>query len=149
MQIAIRFGLLITAGVAAWILIAHTLVPNPCSSIHTVGAPGFFNLLEISFIFIGLTAQKREQEGRLDFKAGLKTGMGIALVYGLSSCLFFLAFLWVTGVHAMCAEAALTTRAFWQVAIISFVGLFLGAILLGLLYSTIVAFVLATRRKTS
>ena len=149
LQIALKYGLLIAGGVAAWVLIAHTLVPNPCAPIHVVGAPAFFNFLEIALIYVGMGARKRENGGELQFKAGLKTGLAIAFVYGIGASLFFLAFLTLTGAQVMCAEAGVASRPSWQVALVNFLGLFLGAIFLGLIYSTVVAFVLATRRKKS
>ena len=148
MRIALKYGLLITAGVIAWVVIAHLLVPNPCSPVHFVGPITFFNLLEISGIYVGMGARKRDSAGKMQFKDLLKTGMGIAFVYGLSSCLFFLIFITILGPQAMCPQPGVT-RPFWQVAAFAFVGQLVGAVFLGLLYSTIIAFVLAPRRRAA
>ena len=147
MKIAVKYGALITLGIIAWVVIAHLLVPNPCSSVHVIGPIVFFNLLEIIGVYVGMGARKRESLGELSFKDGLKTGMGIALAYGVSSCIFFLLFITVVGRKAMCPQPGLENFAFWQIAAFAFVGQFLGAIFLGVIYSTISAFVLATRRK--
>src|SRR5450432_3687424 len=93
LKTSLKYGLLITLGVIAWVVFAHLLVPNPCSPIHIIGPIVVFNLSEISAIYLGMLASKREMAGRLQFKAGLKTGMGITFVYGIASCLFFLIFI--------------------------------------------------------
>ena len=149
LKIALKYGLLITAGIIAWVVIAHLLVPNPCSPVHFLGPIVFFNLMEISGIYVGMGARKRESEGQLQFKAGLKAGMGIALVYGIGSCLFFLIFITVLGSKTMCVEPRAVVLPFWEVAAFAFASQFLGAVFLGLLYTTIIAFVLATRRRVA
>jgi hypothetical protein len=143
---AIRYGLLITLGVVIWVIAAHLLVPNPCSPVHELGPLVCFNLLEIFGIYLGMGATKR-QTGQLFFKEGLKTGMGIATVYGLGSCVFFLGFLLVLGSGAMCPKPGMERFSFWQMAALAFAAQFLFAIFLGLIYSTIIAFLLATRRS--
>ena len=149
MKLALKYGLLITAGLIVWVVIVHLLVPNPCSPVHFLGPIILFYLLEISGIYVGMGARKRESAGQMQFKDGLKTGMRIAFVYGLSSCLFFLIFITILGPQAMCPQAGVATPPFWQVAAVAFVGQFVGAVFLGLLYSTIIAFVLATRRRVA
>lgn len=128
-------------------LIAHLLVPNPCSSVHVLGPIVFFNLLEIAGIYVGMGARKRESDGELPFKIGLKTGMAITLAYGITSCVFFLIFIAVVGSKAMCPQPGMEHLAFWQIAALAFVGQFVGAVFLGLIYSTIIGFFLASRRR--
>ena len=146
MKIALKYGLLITLAVIVWVVTAHLLVPNPCSRFHVVGPIVFFNLLEAGGIYFGISARKREAEDQLPFKAGLKTGVGIAFVYGIGSCLFFLAVISVVGSRMMCVEPGVAALTFWQTAALAFLGQFGGALVLGLIYSTIVAFFLAARR---
>ena len=43
MKIPLKYGLLITLGLILWVVIAHTLVPNPNSQVHQLGATIFFN----------------------------------------------------------------------------------------------------------
>ena len=147
MKLALKYGLLITAGVIAWVVTAHLLVPNPCSPVHVVGPIVFFNLLEAGGIYFGISDKKKNTAGQLQFKAGLKTGIGIAFVYGICSCLFFLAMIAVLGSTAMCAEAGAAALPFWKLAGFAFAGQLGGAVLCGLIYSTIIAFVLARRRE--
>ena len=41
MKIPIKYGLIATVGVAAWVLIMHSLITDPKSAVHTLGAPIF------------------------------------------------------------------------------------------------------------
>ncbi len=51
----------------------------------------------------------------------------------------------VMGPKLLMSEAAPQTSALWQVAVMAYAGLFLGALLFGLIYSTLIAFFLARR----
>jgi hypothetical protein len=145
LKIALKYGLLITAGIIAWVVIAHLLVPDPCASIHRTGPIVFFNLLEAGGIYFGVRDHNRLHRGQKQFKPGLKTGMGIAAIYGLGSCVFFLVMVVMLGSKVMCAPADLPLS-FWQLAVIAFVGQFGGALVGGLIYSTIISFLLARNR---
>lgn len=138
---------MITAGVIAWVVAAHLLVPNPCSPIHVVGPIVFFNLLEAGGIYFGIRDKMSGDAGRLKFKAGLKAGVGIAFVYGISSCLFFLVVIAVSGSKLMCPEPGAAALPFWKVAGFAFAGQLGGAVVCGLIYSTIISFVLARRQE--
>ena len=145
MKIALKFGLMITLGVIAWTVITHLLLPDPRSPVHTLGAGVFFNLLHLAGIYLAISTAKREAAGDLIFKDGLKLGMGTALVFALSSSLFFLAAIAVVGTKLMASEPGAETMPLWQVALGAFAGLFVGTLLFGLIYSTVVSFFLARR----
>src|SRR6266850_5168324 len=143
MKIALKYGLLITLGIMAWVVFAHLLVPDPTSKVF--GAGIFSNLMEICGIFLGISAKGRESGGRPTFKDGLKTGVSIAFVYALSTALFFLVALVLIGSRLMAAEPGAQTRPLWQTAAAAFAGLFTGALLFGLVYSTVISFFLAKK----
>lgn len=145
MKIAIKYGLLITLGTVAWVVVTHLLVPDPTSKVHSFGAGIFFNLMEICGIFLGINAKGRESGGRPTFKDGLKTGVSIAFVYALSAALFFLVALVLIGSRLMAAEPGAQTRPLWQTAAAAFAGLFTSALLFGLVYSTVISFFLAKK----
>jgi Ca2+/H+ antiporter len=147
MRIALKYGLLITVGVIGWIVIAHWLVPNPQSAVHSLGAPVFFNFVEIVGIYCGINARRNASAGELSFKNGIKTGVGIAFVYAVSSCLFFLIEILVVGTKMLKGEQGAVVKPMWQVAVGAFAGLFIFAIFLGLIYSTLVSFILVRQRK--
>jgi hypothetical protein len=146
MRIALKFGLLITFGVIVWVVIAHLLVPDPRSQIHNLGAGIFFNLLEITGIFLAINTNRNKRGGDLNFKSGMRTGILTALVYAVSSGLFFLLAIYVVGSKLMASEPGTETMPGWQVALGAFVGLSLGALIFGLLYSAIISFFLAKRQ---
>ena len=149
MKIALKYGLLITLGVIAWVVVAHLLVPDPTSKVHSFGAGIFFNLLEIAGIYLGINAKERESGGPPTFKEALKTGVSIAFVYALSAALFFLGLLLFLGPKMMAAEPGARTQPLWQVAAAAFLGLFVGSLLFGLVYSTVISFILAKRQSSS
>jgi hypothetical protein len=145
MKIPIKFGLLITFGVMAWVLIAHSLVTNPQSLVHTLAGPVFFNILQFIMIFLGLKALERENVDKLTFKEGLKTGAAISFVYALTISLFFVGVLEVVGTKWLASEPGMANMPVARVAAQAFVGLFLGSIILGLIYSTVISFFLSKR----
>ena len=147
MKIALKYGLLITLGVIAWVVFAHLLVPDPRSQVHNLGAGIFFNLLEIAGIYLAIKTTKNESGNQLSFKSGVKTGMATALVYAVTSCLFFLVAILTVGPKLMASEPGAETMPVWQVALGAFVGLGGFALLFGLIYSTLISFFLAKRQQ--
>ena len=149
MKTPLKFGLLITLGVIAWVVIAHLLVPDPRSPVHNLGAGIFFNLLEIAGIFLAINTTKNESSNQLSFKSGVKTGIATALVYAITSCLFFLAAILTVGPKLMASEPGAENMPAWQVAVGAFIGLGGFALLFGLIYSTIISFFLAKRQSAN
>ena len=143
MRIPIKYGLIITAVVVAWIVIVRLMLKvGPDSTAHVIG-PLLFNLAAIVAIFLGMRAKKKEQNGQLGFKQGLKVGMAISLVYAVSSCLFFFIQFLIAGPGLLMSEAGPVAGPLWQVAAFAYAGLFFGSLFFGLIYSTIIAFFLA------
>jgi len=149
MGIPIKYGLTITAGVAVWIIVAHRLVPNPQSKIHSLGAIVFFNLLQFGATYFGIRARERVTGQKPIFKEALKVGVSISFVYAISSSLFFLAVVLFFGTSLMGGEPGAGTLPQWLVLVQAFTGLFLGSMLFGLVYSTLISFVLAKRLSES
>jgi hypothetical protein len=145
MKIPLKFGLLIALGVMAWVIVAHTLFPNPQSKVHSLGAVTFFNLLHFSMIYLGIKALERQSGDRPTFKRGLKAGVAISLVYAVSAALFFVAVLVFVGPKWMEGEAANPELPVAMVALRAFAGLVIGTMVFGLVYSTLIAFMLAKR----
>jgi hypothetical protein len=146
MKIPIKYGLLITVGVVAWLIVAHLLVPDPASLVHSLGAGIFFNLLEIVGIGLGIKAKQAERGGTLSFKSGVKTGVAIALVYAIATSLFFLGQISLMGTEMMAHQQA-PGQPMWQVLLGAFAGLIIGALLLGLVYATIISFIVVKSQK--
>lgn len=148
MKIALKYGLLITLGVIAWVVIAHLLVPDPRSQVHNLGAGIFFNLLEIAGIYLAIKTNKNESGGDFNFKTGVKTGIATAFVYAVTSCLFFVVAILTVGSKLMASEPGAENLPSWKVALGAFVGLGLGALIFGLVYSTVISFFLAKRQQS-
>src|SRR3982751_5983155 len=108
MKIPIKFGLLITLGVMAWVLIVHSVITNPQSLVH-------------------------------------RLGVSISFVYALTVSLFFAGVLAVVGTKWLASEPGIANMPTSRVAAQAFIGLFLGSLLFGLIYSTVISFFLAKR----
>jgi uncharacterized protein DUF4199 len=147
MKIALKYGLLITAVVVAWVLIVRFLMGIGADSKANVIAPILFNLAAIVAIYLGMTARKKELRGELSFKEGVKTGMMISLIYATSACLFFIIEFLVAGPKLLLSDAGPQAGPIWQVVAIAYSGLFFGSILFGLIYSTIISFFIARRNQ--
>ena len=147
MKIPVKYGLLITLGVMIWVLVARSMVSNPQSLVHTLGSPIVFNILEFVMIYLGLKELEREKGERPTFKQGVKTGVAISFVYALSAALFFVGVLAVIGTKWLASEPGIEGTPTSRVAAQAFIGLFLGALLFGLIYSTVISFFLAKRQS--
>jgi hypothetical protein len=146
MKIPLKYGLAITVVVVAWIAIVRHLMGVPSDSKANVVAPILFNVAQIVAIFLGMIRRKNEAGGELGFKDGLKTGVGISIVYAASACLFFVIEYLVAGPKLLLAEAGASDRPLWQTAAMAYAGLFFGSLIFGVIYSTVISFFLAKRK---
>ena len=144
-KIALKYGLLITAVVVAWIVIVRLLLGVGADAKANIIAPILFNLTALLAIFFGVKERKKKLGGSISFKDGVKTGMAIALVYASTACLFFLIEFVVAGPKLLLSEAGPQAVPLWQTAVMAYAGLFFGSLIFGLIYSTLVAFFLARR----
>ena len=147
MKIPLKYGLIATLGVAAWVLVAHSLVSDPNSAVHKLGAPIFFNIFHFAVIYLGLKALEREKGDRITFKEGLKTGVGISLIYAFTISLFFVGVMAVVGTKWLMSEPTAVEAPMSRVMTGAFIGLFIGALVFGLIYSTLISFFIAKRRS--
>jgi uncharacterized membrane protein len=147
MKIPIKYGLLTALGLIVWVLLAHTLIANPQSPVHTLLGPIFFNVLHFVMIFLGIKALERERGDRLTFKEALKTGVLIAFVFALTASLFFVCVIFLAGDKWLAVEPGAATTPTRVLMIRAFAGLFLGTLIFGLLYSTVISFFVAKRRS--
>jgi len=145
MKIALKYGLLITFVVVLWIVIVRLWLGMGAGPQGQIISGLLFNATAILAIFLGMRERKQALGGALTFKDGLKTGMGISLVYAVSACLFFMIEFLVAGPKLLLSESGPQTGPLWQVAAMAYAGLFLGSLLFGLIYSTLIAFFLARR----
>jgi hypothetical protein len=147
MKIPLKYGLLTTVGVMVWVLVARSTVANPQSLVHTLGSPIVFNVLEFVMIYLGLKALEHEKGERPRFKEGVKTGVAISFVYALTAALFFVVVVAVIGTKWLASEPGAANAPVSRIAVQAFLGLFLGAMLFGLIYSAVISFFLAKRQS--
>jgi len=146
MRIAFKYGLLITAVVVVWIVVVRLLIGVGADSRANIIAPILFNIAAIVAILLGMKARKRELNGELRFKEGLKVGMAISLAYAISACLFFMIQYLIFGPGLLMSEAGPAPGPMWRIAAFAYAGLFFGSMFFGLIYSTVIAFILAKRQ---
>ena len=147
MRIPLKYGLLTALGLIAWVLATHALISNPQSFVLTLGGPIFFNVLHFVMIFLGLKAFEREKGEKPLFKEALKTGISIAFVFALTASLFFVCVVLVVGTRWLGGEPGAATTPAWILMAQAFAGLFLGTMIFGLIYSTVIAFFIARRQS--
>ncbi len=147
MKIALKYGLPVTVVVIAWVVIVRFLMGVGGESRVNLLAPIIFNVAQICAIFLGTIRRKDESGGDLSFKDGIKTGVGISFVYAATSCLFFVIEYLVAGPKLLLSEAGAHDRPLWQIAAMAYAGLFVGSLIFGLIYSTLISFFLAKRRE--
>jgi uncharacterized membrane protein len=147
LSIPIKYGLVIAFAVMAWVLISHQLVTNTQSLVHTLIGPIFVNIVQFTMIYLGLKAKEREYGDKQTFKKNLKTGVAISFVYGLAASLFFVVVVAFVGTRWMPGDPALTGRSTSVVLAQAFAYLFIAALFLGLIYSTVISFFLAKRQS--
>jgi len=148
-KLALKYGLIITVAAMAWVVLAHLLVSNPQSLVHSLGAPVFFNIVQFVCIFLGVSEFGRQLGERATFKQSLKLGVWISFVYALGASLFFVGVLVVVGAKWLSGEQGAQQIPIGLLAVQAFTGLFLGTMLFGLVYSTLIAFFMAKRLPRS
>ena len=147
MKIPVKYGLLTALGLIVWVLVTHSLIANPESAVLKFGTPAFFNILHFVMIFLGIKALERERGHKLAFKEALKTGVAIAAVFATTATLFFVCVVLAIGTRWMGAEPGAATTPKWILMMQAFAGIFIGTIVLGLIYSTVIAFFVARRQS--
>lgn len=148
MKIPLKYGLFAALGLIVWVLAARTFFPNPNSVVHMPGTPIFFNILHFAMIFLGLKQLEREKLDKPSFKEAIQTGVSIAFVFALTASLFFVVVVLVVGTAWLASEPGATaTIPKRELLVQAFAGLFLGTLIFGLFYSTVIAFFVAKRRS--
>jgi hypothetical protein len=145
MRLAVKYGGITAAGVAIWVLADHFLL-------H-IGRPGSktafltalpLNLLQLALIFVGTRASRTLNQGRLTLGEGIRCGMAISLAYAVFASAFFVAFYIIVGRKVFVNEpgALSDDRPEMYVLLGALAGLFLSAMIGGLIYSTVISYVL-------
>ena len=147
MKIPIRYGLLTAFVFIAWVVITHSLF-SPQSLLFRFTGP-LSAILHFVMTYLGLKALEREKGEPPRFKEALKTGVLIALVYGLTASVFFAVAFFGFRVDWMASEPMAETTPESLRLVLAFAGMLVGAVLLGLVYSAVIAFFIAKRQSES
>jgi len=147
MKIPLKYGLLTALGLIIWVLATHSLLTNQQSPLITLGGPIFFNVLHFAMIYLGIRALEREKGESLPFKEAVKTGISIAFVYAVAATLFFVCVVLAVGTKWMGGEPGAGTAPARTLMLQAFAGIFIGTIILGVIYSTVIAFFVARRQS--
>src|SRR5215470_10897786 len=137
MRAALKYGLLITAGVAAWVLLKHfALKPSVPPWMDAL----VFNAFELAGLALGIR-DKRIRQGNLTFGEGVKRGLSITVVYALGACLFFAILYGVVGPELLrqAQEPGFGGRSNSAILAGAFGGLLVGALLSGLVFSLLLS----------
>jgi hypothetical protein len=147
MRIAIKYGGFIAVGVAIWVLADHLVlhISRPESKANLL-TPLVFNLLQFSLLFAGIRAKRLASGGKLTLGQGIMSGLAISLAYFVLASAFFLVAYLVAGSKLLENESPVSgvDQPARYLLLSRFAGLFFGAVVLGLLYSTVISFALRT-----
>ena len=134
MKIALKYGIGITLVIAAWVTLKNFVL-------HLEGTPaqfidaGVFNLSAIVGLVLGIREKRAANGGSMSFGDGFKTGVLIAIVYALLTCLYFAILIAIAGPRLM-QQAGHTSY------VSAFAGLGIGLALVGAVFAAIIALVL-------
>lgn len=136
MRAALKYGLLITAGVAAWVMLKHFALKH---SVPPWMDALVFNAFELVGLALGIR-DKRIRQGSLTFGEGVKTGLSITVVYALGACLFFAILYGVVGPELLRqAQEPFGGPSNSAILAGAFGGLLVGALLSGLVFSLLLS----------
>jgi hypothetical protein len=134
MKIALKYGLAVTLIIAAWVALKHFVLHIEGQSAQLADL-AVFNLSAIVALMMGIKEKRLANGDRLTFMQGLGTGVSIALTYAILTCLYFALLLKLVGPKLMQQEGETSMTA-------AFVGLGIGLLVFGTIFSALIALVL-------
>jgi hypothetical protein len=137
MKLALKYGILVTLVIAAWVALKHFVLHlEPRTAQFADGA--VFNLAAITGLALGIREKRRMNSGTLTYGDGLVTGIKIAVTYAILTSGYFALLLATVGPKMMQQEAETSmVKAFLGVSIVF--------ALFGTVFSAIIALVLRRR----
>ncbi len=137
MKLALKYGVLVTVVIAAWVALKHFalhLESQPAQIADVV----IFNLAAITGLALGIRAKRTMNGGTLTFSDGLITGIKIAVTYAILTSAYFAILLATVGSKMMQQEGETSPgKAFLGVSIVFF--------LFGAFFSVVIALILRKR----
>ena len=134
MKIALKYGVAVTLAIAAWVALKHFVLhlEGPSAQLADMFV---FNFAAIFGLVLGIREKRAANGGSLSFGDGFKTGVLIAIAYALLICLYFAFLILLTGPRIM-QQAGHTSY------VTAFAGLAIGLVLLGAVFSVVIAVIL-------
>jgi hypothetical protein len=134
MKLALKYGIGVTLVIAAWVAWKHFVLHLESHSAQLADI-AVFNFAAIAGLVLGIKSRRTANGGMLTFGEGWKTGMSIAVTYGLLTSLYFVFLLAVVGPKLMQQEGETSY-------VKAFAGVSISFAVFGAIFSAIVALIL-------
>ena len=134
MRLALKYGILVTLVIAAWVALKHFVLhleSRPAQVADVV----IFNLTAIVGLALGIREKRTINGGTLTFGDGLITGIKIALTYAILTSAYFALLLIIVGPKMMQQEGETSV-------VKAFAGISIGFVLFGAVFAAIIALIL-------
>ena len=134
MKLALKYGILVTLVIAAWVALKH-FVLHLESQPAQIADVAIFNLTAITGLALGIREKRMRNGGTLTFGDGLVNGTKIAVTYAILTSAYFAVLLATVGPKMMQQEG--------ETGVVkAFLGVSIGFALFGAVFSAIIALVL-------
>src|SRR5437660_12636789 len=137
MKITLKYGIAVTAIIAAWLALKHFVLHFEGASAQ-VADLFVFNFAAIVGLVLGIKAKRTANGGSLTFSDGWKTGISIAVTYAILTSLYFLFLLATVGPKMMQQEGETSY-------VKAFLGVSVGFVVFGVVFAAIIALILRSR----
>ena len=137
MKLALKYGILVTLLIAAWVAVKHFGLHLESQAAQLADL-AIFNLTAITGLALGIREKRKRNGGTLTFGDGLTTGIKTAVTYAILTSAYFALLLVMVGPKLMQQEGETSV-------VKAFLGVSIGFALFGIFFSAILALVLRKR----
>jgi hypothetical protein len=134
MKIALKYGIVVTIIIAAWVALKHFVLHLEGSQAQFTDLV-VFNLTAIMALGFGIRERRTANGNRLTFLQGLATGVSIAVTYAILTSLYFAILLSIVGPKLMQQEGETSV-------VKAFVGVSIGFALFGTIFAALLSLVM-------
>jgi hypothetical protein len=134
MKIIFKYGVAVTAVIAAWVALKHFVLhlEGPSAQFADIA---IFNFSAIVGLMMGIKEKRQVNGNKLTFGDGFLTGLGIAITYAILTSLYFVLLLALVGPKLMQPEGETNY-------VTAFLGVSVGFAIFGAVFSAIIALVM-------
>jgi hypothetical protein len=137
MKLALKYGILVTLVIAAWVALKHFGLHLESQTAQFADV-AIFNLAAITGLAFGIREKRMKNGGTLTYGDGLSTGIKIAVTYAILTSAYFVLLIAIVGPKLMQQEGETSM-------VKAFLGVSIGFTLFGTFFSAIIALVLRKR----